>query len=870
MSSILLKQVQQSSLGTAPGYVRIFSDIDNGGQLRYIDANGTTYEAMGPTGPSGATGSQGEPGATGSVGATGASGPSGPIVTQTTYDNLVNTLIPGNSLIENSYYEITDFRTVYDRPNYFISGQLKPTTTYFGSTQSLIVFAASNNSIDINAFQPDYPSDSIKYDISWTQSELNGYTASGRIVERIDEYGNRTDYDHRQVEMIRYRSYVRTSELTGNISSIDFNSGYFYGIGTTFSSQLSVGDIVLVDTFTYSGYNVGLKVKTISDDLTAEFWKDPQFTGSMSSLNSKYYSSTASSYYLDWEEVYVNQENENDYTLLKTFQYDSESPIMTFNNYLGDYHRYLTSEGLSHSLPNVVFSENCYDNKIGDISGNFTLPTNSNSNVTGALFGRIDVSSIEVTKNRIGNNFQNNTISNDFINNEIGDNFSHNLIGDLMNMATFSSNNISNDFSNNVINGNFNHNQIGASFSNNIIGLTNSTINTFDNNIIGNYFQNNAFNSICIFTNNVIRNYFKGNAGAGGYPTPSTLSNFENNNIGEYFYYNILAGTYFKNNNIGNYFGNNSSPNQINSINFSYNHIQNYFGSNESQTEGGNYLDVIDFVYNSIGNHFLGNTAAGDFKFNKFSDFTSYNQFESTTNNNVGWGCVNNLFGNSKDNVIGFSFSQNIFGNEFFGNKIGHRFFNNQISGGFGFDNSQTIGNEIGDDFANNTIGQYFFNNKISSQFQSNQTFNFFQNNEIKVPVSSVNFKEFYGNILTFTYSSGTSSDGTYSLISGSSSIGSIGVSASFDIVVISGSVSSVGLTNSGNYYLPGEYITIDGTLIGGVSGTGDVVVYVNTVSATPSVYEAYSSIVFNRQPSTNRLSYFDSNDSLIIKDINT
>ena len=79
----------------------------------------------------------------------------------------------------------------------------------------LNIFFISNNSLSPYAYQPKpssplgyyngFEKDRIKYDVSWNKTEFNN-DAKGRITERIDSDGNRTDYDHRTIRFKRYQS----------------------------------------------------------------------------------------------------------------------------------------------------------------------------------------------------------------------------------------------------------------------------------------------------------------------------------------------------------------------------------------------------------------------------------------------------------------------------------------------------------------------------------------------------------------------------------------------------------------------------------------------------------------------------------------
>jgi len=65
-----------------------------------------------------------------------------------------------------------------------------------------------------------------------------------------------------------------------------------------------------------------------------------------------------------------------------------------------------------------------------------------------------------------------------------------------------------------------------------------------------------------------------------------------------------------------------------------------------------------------------------------------------------------------------------------------------------------------------------------------------------------------------------------------------------------------------------GNTITILGSQIGGTDSVDDVVITITQI-VEPSVYEAYTCQIFERQGGNKRLSYYDSSDVLNITDIN-
>ena len=150
----------------------------------------------------------------------------------TTYSEL-KSLYDAGSLQAGSHYLISDFKNCYDQPDYDLGGNSITTGNYKtdGETSPIIVFATAANKLAANAFQLDFPKDSIKYDITFNETEVTNSPARGRITERIDEWGNRTDYDHRAILFRRYDNYYyeETDKHPGTIELVE-NTGEVIGI----------------------------------------------------------------------------------------------------------------------------------------------------------------------------------------------------------------------------------------------------------------------------------------------------------------------------------------------------------------------------------------------------------------------------------------------------------------------------------------------------------------------------------------------------------------------------------------------------------------------------------------------------------------
>jgi len=183
---------------------------------------------------------------------------------EVTYSQLIN-LINASDLIAGSHYIITDFRTCYDQPDYNTNGNSTNGTYKQADIEPIIVMATSENTLAPDAYQPKYPNDKIQYDVFFDTTESTGGQAYGRITERIDEWNNRTDYDHRTILFKRYKTYFHNFDnpLTGTTTTTGttpITGGYeitVAGVDTDFENELNEGDVIYVNDYWY-------KVKTIT------------------------------------------------------------------------------------------------------------------------------------------------------------------------------------------------------------------------------------------------------------------------------------------------------------------------------------------------------------------------------------------------------------------------------------------------------------------------------------------------------------------------------------------------------------------------------------------------------------------------------
>ena len=128
-----------------------------------------------------------------------------------------------------------------------------------GAIEPLLVQAVSTSTLGVIAYSTIYTKDVIKYDITedttYTYGDPTTYPpqpTKGRIVERIDEWNNRTDYDHRVVVFKLYDNGV------GDFIEF-FDTGNTYEEFTTFDLTQS-GNNYLSGFYAISKTTVGVDV----------------------------------------------------------------------------------------------------------------------------------------------------------------------------------------------------------------------------------------------------------------------------------------------------------------------------------------------------------------------------------------------------------------------------------------------------------------------------------------------------------------------------------------------------------------------------------------------------------------------------------
>jgi hypothetical protein len=566
-----------------------------------------------------------------------------------------------SSLVVGQYYLMTDFQTCYDQPNYTNEGVAITTGNYkTGTTEPILLLAISANEFSPTVYSTLYPKDKISYDFTWSTTEVTGSPAKGRITERIDQYNNRADYDFRAVQFIRYQAFL-SEDYYGGTVSID-GSGNVVGVGTSFDSTFSVGNILGIST---PGSNV------IGGFVYYEILTIPSATG-MTVTGTTFYS-TSNRFYsrgLSGGLRSPFQCNVPTPSYTGSSQYYTFNDNENFNTYLGNNQNYN-----DFILSNNVFLNGNYEDMTfgGNVVGN-TFDNFMTSTTCGPFF-QFNIITNNFDNNIIGSDFTYNFIECDMQGNTIVGNFDYNMLGDndgqdfdfnqvgwgfRNNFFTFSDN----DFVNNKIGSNFNQNLIHYGFARNVIGTNfadNTITGTFDDNQIGNGFNGNNIKQN--FDNNVLGDSVYTNTFYGSFQTNTGGPYLYNNN----FYNNVTQ------NNLGFDFYSNNIGDAANIQNFSFDH-------NSFQSGCRNNTFTGNTQFNKVGHEFYSNTISTNFSYNQIGDYFTSNTIAS----DFGFG--------------GGDYRGNVIGNGFQGNDIGEYFYDNTI----------------GDLFAFNVIQDFFINNKIS------------------------------------------------------------------------------------------------------------------------------------------------------------
>jgi len=713
-------------------------------------------------------------------------------ITNLTYTGLVST-ISTSGLSTGSFYMITDFKTCYDQPDFDIENNPITTgNTKQGNVEPIIVFATSISTISINAYQPLYPNDKIQYDWTFSATEVTNSVAYGRITERIDEFNNRTDYDHRTILFKRYRLYTHREGLRLNGTVELGNDGIVNGVNTSFTA-LTVGNVIYIPNAFPNYYEIvsisGNTIMTVSGDTIGSTGLGSAFYLAVSENND------GGEYYFSYKRTNVKT---NDFIEYTTFGH-AIGENYAKNNYVGNFaNNYLNIAG-PFILANNVFLEGEYEsNKFGDYCYNNTFGTDNQNNTWGdycyenvstndidtCIIGHyfygnlinlnldnnqignnfhsnrlLTENSTDFGNNKIGNDFYNNTIYSGFYDNNIGNDFNNNSIGDFGNLDNFEfyRNRIGNDFYENIIKQDFQNNQIGNQFNNNILN------GDFYKNVIGNGFNNNQ-NIGHNFYGNHIGNGFNHNDVIGDY--------FQDNQIGEYFEDNNNISYNFKNNQIGNFFENNTLGN-TDYFNWDNTNIENLTGRTYdtfNNSLDNNYSNIIlgkelimhdtvnDEYHKVIFTQWTQNNNGGGFSYERTKVYPTSEATVYFTKTNYGseidvivegsleirrgnnGGIYNTAEENSWDEDVSpygtewnSIYIENNNGSDFEDNIIGNDFKGNLIFNYFSLNNvkSYVVDNQFSGSVYTNEIGSYTLSNDFLGDVGNNRWMGEFYNNNI-------------------------------------------------------------------------------------------------------------------------------------------
>ena len=676
------------NLGTSPSKGRKLTAQEMDYSLLYLEELSQS-SGQGPQGDQGFQGATGPQGDQGFQGATGPQG-SGSSITSITYNEL-STLISEESLNPGSFYEISNFQTCYDQPDYDNNGDpIMDTMTFSnyrqGPVEPIVVLAISENNISDIAFSPEYPYDKIRYDRAWNSTEITGLTAYGRITERIDEKNNRTDYDHRNIKFKRYLSHEIEDTQDGWITSI-YQTGLTASVtgATTSFTSLTVGDVILIRDAGFKIY----KITEINSDteMVVEgrtYYDYSDTAGSIFFTTSTQFMVTDGSIYYfsdEGDSGSINDGGNDMYdggNTMNTSAYLSEIPYthtqQTETNDGGTY---------SFAMDGVVVTN--------DIFGtNSSYFTNMYSGLFACSAYNIDIESFSINGN-------------------VGADGSGNMDIFEYSTGTWSL------YSKRIYNA-------GDPSVNHII-----IINTDGSGVTHNYSEDtdNDYDELTGIGNATQIHYLLMALGGGVKITDQEIIDIFNEYI---LLVDSDINTTLSNLN-SNYINLTGVLPQQEFVPISHEYrMSNIIGEDDQYHEKGTFENITAY------NNYIGDIL---YEYEEPDFILSNNIFSDTTvDNRFGQCCINNTFANrTSNNTADIFFVGNKILEDFRKNKIGPYFESNNIYYDFD-DNIVDISfenNLIMDDFEDNTIGSYFTDNKIYCYFYNNTIKSLFQSNYIDI-----------------------------------------------------------------------------------------------------------------------------------------
>ena len=807
-----------------------------------------------------------------------------------TYSGLVSA-ITGSTLSAGTYYLITDFRSCYDQPDFNSNGTAITTGNYKqAAIEPIMVFATSANTISTTAYQPAYPNDRIQYDWTFSTTEITSGVAYGRISERIDEFNNRTDYDHRTILFKRYKLFTfrPNQPLNGTIQL--FNNGIISGTSTSFTT-LTVGDVVYIPSTSPSYYEIvsitGNTAMTVSGDTITAIGAGQQIFPTILETND-------SNGYFSYKRTNVKT---NDFIEYTTFG-DAISNDYAKNTYVGNFANNYQNVGSGFILANNVFLEGAYEsNKFGDYCYNNTFGTDNQNNVWGDYCYE-NVSTNDIDDNIIGHYFNNNLINVNLTSNQINNYFNNNkLLAE--NSEDFYANIIGNSFNNNTIYSWFYTNEILDDFNNNIIGAFDELTNF---NFYGNSIGNN-------FSENIITNNFYKNKIGYGFNDNQISGETYTNIIGEQFENNTIYGEFYDNQIFNEFKGN------ITYQSFTENIVDFGFASN--QISG--FCSDNSFGTDIVSNDFLGSVFGNIFKGSVYGNIIG----DNFSTNNIGFGFISNTIGEGfgygasapQGNIIGNGFIDNTIGEYFYNNSIPDNFHDNEIGNYFQWNVINTnidytnftlnYGNITG--FSYTTIGNTAtdgiytnlsattngggtaatFNVEVSGgtviSFSGNTEGRLYSSSDtLTILGTQIDGVTTSGGIIYGFSSDGIGKNGSYGVYTNLPATGGTGTDATFNVSVSTtfNLVYEITLNNPGSGYTLNDELVIVGSLFDGTDGIDDITITINSlysddvtitvtgVTSASLFYENYTKQIFKRRLGDKRILFYDEDDVLNIDSV--
>ena len=664
--------------------------------------------------------------------------------TELTYSDLVTGANLGE-LSPGHYYLMTDYQTCYDQPNFDYNGNPITTGNYkTGTTEPLLLLATDTDKFSPTVYSLQYPKDKITYDITWNTTEVTSNPAKGRITERIDEYNNRTDYDHRTILFRRYKSYFQNGSINGRI--IEMNNGVVTGLNTDFTIDFVSGNTILILSQFPQIYEV-ISVESSTGMTVAGFnyqnFSDP-IGFECERMNPSGLEPVYGSLY------YFNDVGVNDIDDGGNDMYDGGNKIYTNLFSIIPYtHTQMTDPPINIGNQ-VTFGDFTYDGTVQSGDTYFNSGSTYFTNCYPGLFVMsaydINITDFEIDGN-LGSDGDGQADTYDYTLTFSGTDYSV-YCKRVWGAQDPSVNHI---YIVNTIDGNITHNidfttEDDLDTISNITGATqihyllfalaggDKASDTQIQNVVNSYLSFINPSDITTTLSNLNSNFtgITSNlpANQSGYKSlnvKQTNLTGDTENFLEYLTFGEPSENII-NNYIGNYANTYGWDNNtfILSNNVFYGNLA-YANNTFGHSCFNNTFDD-DCSNNIIGNFFFNNTTDDDFDNNLIGNFF-YNNY---------------ITSNLQRNIIGDDFNNNtIITGSFNDNHIGNQFFNNVIvNGDFG-------DNEIGNNFNNNIIGSQFSRNRIGNNFNNNRTYSSFNDNLIGSNYyNNKNYSSFYENVI--------------------------------------------------------------------------------------------------------------------------